>query len=119
MRSDELYIKKRCGKKQPFTLPSTYFESLSERISEKLPSELSAVAAVTPLLRYRVAIAVAACLCLMVVGATAFFAVKSSKSVIVASHSAMHENVADSSIDCVADYTMLDNEDIYALVSNY
>ena len=35
MESDELYIKKRFGKEQSFTVPSGYFESLSGRISRK------------------------------------------------------------------------------------
>uniref|UniRef100_UPI003FEEC958 hypothetical protein n=1 Tax=Prevotella sp. TaxID=59823 RepID=UPI003FEEC958 len=80
---------------------------------------MASVSVVTPWRRYRAAIAAAACLCLMAVGATAYFATESPKTNIVASHSAMHESISESSIDCVADYTMLDNEDIYALVSNY
>lgn len=119
MESDELYIKTRFGKEQSFTVPSGYFESLSGRISEQLPSDVASVSVVTPWRRYRAAIAAAACLCLMAVGATAYFATESPKTTIVASHSAMHESISESSIDCVADYTMLDNEDIYALVSNY
>lgn len=119
MEFDESYIKKKFGKEQPFTVPSGYFESLSERLSEKLPSDLHVVAAVTPWRRYRTTIAAAACLCLMAVGAAAYFATESPKTTIVANHSAMHESITESSIDCVADYTMLDNEDIYALVSNY
>jgi hypothetical protein len=119
MGSDELYITKRCGKEQPFTLPPGYFESFSERLSNKLPYENHTAVHFSVWQRYRAVIAAAACVCVLGVCATTFFMTKSSKASVVANHSAMHESINEGSMDCVADYTMLDNEDIYALVSNY
>ena len=118
MGSDELYIIEKCGKEPPFTLPSDYFETLPQRLSANLPCEDHSVAAVSPWHRHRAAIAAAACVCFMVLGAAEFFLSKESKRSVVASHSQAHEYVNESSMECVADYTMLDNEDIYALVSN-
>ncbi len=118
MESDEMYIIKKCGKEQPFTLPPNYFETLPEHLPAKLPCE-GRPAAVTSWRRYRAAIAAAACVCFMALGAASFFLSKEPKSAAVANHSLIHECAIASSMECVADYTMLDNEDIYALVSNY
>ena len=118
MESDELHIYNRCGKRQPFTVPTGYFGSFSERLSTRLPSCEAAVAVVPFWRRHRIAVAVAAFLCLAVGGAVSFFTYGSSESEYVANQSELQNSSTDNSIDCVADYTMIDNEDIYALVSN-
>lgn len=119
MESDELYIKKRCGNRQPFSVPSGYFDDFSQRMSERLPVD-EHDAATIPLWRHpRVAVAVAVLLCLLVGGAVSYFTMETPQAGHLITHSVLQEGGADSSIDCVADYTMLDNDDIYALVSNY
>lgn len=119
MESGESYIKSLCGKERPFSVPHGYFSEFSEKIVEQLPRVEHTPVKLNVWQRYRSAIAVAACLCVMVVGGAAYMATSSHHDNVAFGENTAHESTSYNSADYVADYSMLDNEDIYALVSNY
>ncbi len=115
--STDSFIKEKYGQKQPFRVPAGYFEGLSSQIMACTDNRQ---ALKRPGLwgKYKKALLLAACLCAFVVSTAVYV------------HSAYNANDAmakggvqglsdDHSMESIADYTMLDNEDIYALVSNY
>lgn len=119
MESGESYIKKLCGKERPFSVPQGYFSDFSEKIVGQLPRVEHKVVKLGIWQRFRYAIAVAACLCIMLVGGAAYMAISSVNDNVALDNSGANESNFYNSEDCIADYSMLDNEDIYALVSNY
>lgn len=119
MESGESYIKNMCGKGRPFSVPQGYFDDFSERIMSQLPHEEVKVVKLSVWQRYRSAVAVAACLCVMLVGGAVYMSVNSRHDNVALGGNAVHESASYSSADYAADYSMLDNDDIYALVSNY
>jgi len=122
MGMEDTIIEKRFGKKRPFKVPEGYFEGLASQVMQQLPMTETRAISIRPKLwkRYRSAIAVAASVCGIVVG-TSIYMHKQNVETDYASNMPASTVAAYSynTIDYVADYTMLDNEDIYALVSDY
>ena len=125
IEADEKILKERFGKKQPFSVPDGYFDRFAADMMSRLPQTPAAPAAVHLPVRHlwrRVALA------------AAFVGVAATASMVY-----LHGNTAPdtrltarkavpvqtpagisyecSSLDMAADYTMLDNDDIYAMVS--
>lgn len=120
MESGNKYLERRFGKGNPFIVPEGYFESMESRVISRLPDKEIRVVHYTPTLwkRYRyAALSVAACICAAVFGAVVYL---NSIRVNDDSNLLGADFLSGSSyIDCVADYAMIDNEDIYAYVSEY
>lgn len=116
MEKEEQYIYNRCGKQTPFTVPDGYFDNLSAELmrhAETKPKQ------VTLWQRYRLYIA-AACLFTFVVGLATYFGISSAdpsaNSAIAATASVANTDEAES--EEYADYTMLDNDDIYSILAS-
>lgn len=119
MESGETYIKNLCGKECHFSVPSGYFNDFSERIVGQLPQMETKVVKLSLWQRYRSAIVAAACVCIIAMSGAVYMATESHHNDIASGKNALQGTSSYNSEDCVADYSMLDNEDIYALVSNY
>lgn len=110
----------------PFKVPENYFDTLTERIMNRIPEENSIANAekqkkgrILSLRSLRWAAAIA---CFFVVGATSVFYVSNNGSSSLATNNAdtMSLPILSADNDIVteaADYTMLDNEDMYQLLA--
>lgn len=106
-----------------FKVPDGYFEGLQARLMEAIPVgeakvvELP-VARRSPMVRRW--LAAAACACVAIGGALAYWSQPSAEEEVKAM--AVNQSSAStpdtSYIDEVADYTMMDNDDIYAYLSS-
>lgn len=120
---EERYLKSRIGKQNPFRVPEGYFDSFAERMMENLPEQEARTVVMSRPHRSRVLRTVlyaAACLCLAVLGTVIYWHKLSmqnvdSGSTTVAVHTTTNADAAY--VDAVADYTMMDNTDIYAYLS--
>lgn len=126
--NEEMYIREKMGTKNPFTVPDGYFDSLADQIISRLPAEEEMPAAeIRPLtnttgdsrpaiVRYlRPLLYAAACAVLAIAVGTVY----RNAAVTDTDHLVAHqqENVAtysDTYFEDMADYAMLDNEEIYA-----
>ena len=131
--NEEEYIREKMGTRNPFTVPEGYFDRLAEQIIDRLPADnvrtdshispkLTAVGANDPvrprpaIIRYlRPLLYAAACVVLAVAVGIVF---RNSANVTPEQYVAQHQETSttdsDNYLDDMADYAMLDNEDIYA-----
>ena len=122
---EEKILKEKFGKANPFTVPEGYFDSFADKLMGQLPEPEARIIEMhaeswwhkMPLRKIAAAAAVVA-----VVGGGAFFAIHSETGNHAPMASNMHqhsekgESTSSSygSFDEMADYTMMDNQDIYA-----
>lgn len=118
---DEKYIRTKMSSPNPFRVPDGYFEGFASEFMQALPDERpSDVVLLESRPRLRKLwgmISAAACFCLLVFGAVFYFSRNSSISASQADSDgvAYSSSVATELYDeAVADYTMIDNADIYA-----
>lgn len=118
MKEEEL-LRLVAGKKQPFKVPEGYFDSLSKRITETLPAcEVSLTAGCASRRRRLRLLACAACICGVLCIGPAYYVSRDAGVVADASDSkAQCLNNDDTYIEEVADYAMLDNQDLYSYLS--
>lgn len=135
MKSDEKYIEGRFGKQNHFTVPEGYLQNLAASVMANVgnvsggetPQKETVKPAVVVMLpwwrRTRVRIAAAAA-CLLLAGSTAFYTYSSrhvepaaNYSATASSHSA-EAGTQSATYNEVADYAMLDNDDIYSLLAS-
>lgn len=112
MTNEEMYIREKMGTRNPFTVPDGYFEQLSQQIVDRLPAESkpAIVRYLRPLLY-----AVAACAVLAIAVGTFYRnAATADTDQLVAHQQETVTTYSDSYMEDMADYAMLDNEDIYA-----
>lgn len=115
MNNEEQYILNRCGKQNPFTVPEGYFDSLRTELMQRVevkPKDISLCK------RWRGYVA-AACMVGVVAGVGTYigFGSETTENKHVAVN-VKASNVDNLSEDEYADYTMLDNDDIYSLLAN-
>lgn len=127
MAFESKFIERKFGKKQSFKVPEGYFDELSLRMAERIPSmqevDLNECAKTKssrhPILRY--VIAVAACTL------AAFFSVyvymnnvgaKDEKQKQAWVQTELRSAQSYSAVDVAEDYAMVDNEDIYAYLAD-
>ncbi len=117
MTNEEIYIKDRMGKKEPFRVPEGYFDNLVGEVMAKLPERQTEQQKVKPLYeRLRPLLYVAACLVFAVLSVTIYLSGDNDESSMqIASQSAPQ---SDTYYEDVADYVMVDNNDIYACLTN-
>lgn len=117
--SDEI-LEKQFGRKTPFTVPEGYFAQLQKNVMESLPEQSAKVVVMTPRHRFlRPMIGVAASACIAIFAATLWLSSsdRNNTNVALAESDEFIEMLSDT--DGAADYVMLDNEDIYAFVSQH
>ena len=119
MGTEDKFLKEQFGNKRPFKVPDGYFENLASQIMEKLPERDVKVAqkqkkpSVWRIYRY---VAVAACLCAIMFSVLIYLD-KAQKGVSPELQSSVTYDSYYDVVDYVTDYGMMDNDDIYALLS--
>ena len=125
MMKEEKILKEKFGKANPFTVPEGYFDSFADKLMGQLPEPEARIIEMhaeswwhkMPLRKIAAAAAVA-----VVMGCGAFLAIHNETDNHAPMASTMHqhsekgEGTSSSygSFDEMADYTMMDNQDIYA-----
>ena len=120
MEPEDVFLLKQFGRKRPFKVPDKYFESLPLRVMEALPDNEPCVVIPrqTFWYKYRYVVASAACVCVIISGIFVRFCVQSSGTEQFCNKSISNSS-SYSSVDDVADYLMMDNNDIYAMMSDF
>lgn len=122
MVKEDQYIENRFGKVRPFRVPDGYFDSFADHIMAELPRQEAKIVSIhhTVWYRMRPAFVAAAGVLATVLTATLFFnrpiAERNEKG--MAPEIQADANMGISTVDQAAYYSMLDNEDIYALVAD-
>lgn len=123
MIAEEKYLEDKYGKKQPFKVPNGYFDSFAENLMDKLPEQQPVMTPHISMWRkwrkLRLTVAVAASVCAVMFSVMTFMHnTKPTHSPLANNHTTKTvTNDSYNTLDVAADYTMLDNDDIYALVS--
>ncbi|SFF98371.1 hypothetical protein [Prevotella sp. KH2C16] len=113
---EEQILKQDFGNKAPFRVPEGYFEDFAERMMAQLPAQETKVVSMRPWWhRYRASMFAAACVCAVVFSIGVYLGSSDSRQASLAS--APVESV-DNTMDEMADYVMMDNEAIYASLSD-
>lgn len=122
MDNEEKYLEQQFGRKNPFCVPEDYFVHLSENIMKAIPDAEDGKTVVKGKLwhRYRpMAIAAAIVLAIAVSSLTYFERNVATPSGKVRQSAKIIPSDNDSAIDQAIDYTMLDDDDMYAYVTSY
>lgn len=119
-------LRKEDLQKSPFQVPDNYFDTLqanllanagikekpAEKIEQKQPTRFARI------ISMRTVKWAAACACVAIVTASAYFFTTEKEDAIVASHSLMEqEYYSDDAFEAAADYTMLDSHDMYMMLA--
>lgn len=116
-KSDKI-LRRKFGSKVPFRVPDAYFENFTNDFMDKIPKQKARILNIRPWwYHYRSAMLAAACFCGISISFGVYFhKLHISNEPIAKTHI---ESASNNTIDQMADYTMLDNEEIYAsLVDN-
>ena len=108
--NEEKYIEERVGRRNPYKVPEGYFDAFTSQLMQQLPER--PVKARQVRMRRPLYLA-AACLAALL---WMFFSQPEAQSKAPVQIAAQQESVEES-IDEAADYMMLDNHEIYALLS--
>lgn len=113
---EEKYIEELVGKRNPFVVPEGYFEQLTDQVMQSLPERRPRAKAIW----MRPVFYAAASVCALFVCAAVWLSWPQASA---PSQGPMAEVVQqepdDTFFDEAADYMMLDNQDIYAYLSDY
>ena len=137
--NEEKYIREKMGTRNPFTVPDGYFDQLAQQIIDRLPAdgqtqeaastttgvgknvsgELQSPVSPSPrpaIVRYlRPLLYAAACAALAIVVGTVYRNTATADSEqLVAHQQEIVTTYSDTYMEDMADYAMLDNEEIYA-----
>ena len=117
---EEDYLREKLGQRNPFTVPDGYFDHLADSIVQQLPAKRkhAVIRSLRPWLY------AAACAVILFVSVL-FVSNQSSEQTqqqTAANHTNASESVATNSTDNyledMADYAMIDNEDIYLYLAD-
>lgn len=114
MTNEEKYISSKMGRENHFSVPEGYFDQLATQVMSRVDEP---VAKVTLLYRLRPLLYAAACLCLFVFGATLYFNSNGEKEEAMLT-AATETTTIENYLDEAADYAMIDNQEIYACLTN-
>ena len=122
MTSEEKKLEQRFGKQSPFLVPEGYFDDFTSRLMEQLPERKAKKIKLPPGIwrKYRPAMLVAACSCAAIFGVSVYLHTGNTNEKQMASEHIIKMQAKSSDegfIEQAADYSMLDNDDIYAYVS--
>jgi hypothetical protein len=106
----------------PFRVPEGYFDSLNKRIMDNVAKQASAEKSEKPAKAKNVHMHVlrwaAACACVLVVGASALiFTFKDTDTPKVPETAQQTITTSEDAFNQAADYTMLDNHDMYQMLA--
>jgi len=122
MKGEDDFLEEQYGRKRPFKVPDGYLENITMRVMSQLPERQSKRGGIVSVLRanYRYVAGIAACVCLLVFG-TALYMGRNAVVQGSASSKLVHNEASysDNFIDYVADYTMIDNNDMYSMIADY
>ena len=125
MDKDEEKLIKRFGKVEPYNVPDGYFEDFTRQLMSKLPdkSHKTGIVELRPMLwssRLRGGIAAAVIAATLTIGVYTYFGKFNVVNSYERSSMPQKENLdqVKSNFDQMADYTMMDNEDIYASLAD-
>lgn len=122
MRTEE-NLKEMFGRENSFKVPENYFETLADNIISQLPEESSArVVKMSVWKKYRVHLLAAACVLSVLFSAGIYVSVKENtkeaqvfdKTRVEVAETTIE---AEDAFDEMADYVMIDKEDMYAYIS--
>lgn len=119
MQKEDIKIRNQFGAENHFQVPEGYFDNLAASVMQHIPDDQAKIVKMqTPAWRRHIvaisaaAASVAAAVCLV-------FVLESnpahSPSHLAAQHTTMQQD--NSNIDAMVNYTMLDNDDMYAYLS--
>lgn len=111
--NEEKYIEERVGKRNPFLVPEGYFDQLPDQIMKALPERKLKVKTVW----MRPVIWAAASVAALLICTGAYLAVSNESKHEAALVAQPQQQEVYDEFDEAADYMMLDNHDIYALLS--
>ena len=118
--TEEQLIIERFGKQNPFTVPDGFFEEISSKIISELPARQEPAKVRSMVFRrYAVAASIAA---VIIGGAVWFVQPRQNVAVQHVAQTAVAANNTTSNevfIDQMADYALLDNQDIYSYLADY
>lgn len=109
-------------KQNPFKVPAGYFDTLNTRIMENVARQASAEKSEKPVqaknVRMHVLRWAAACACVLVIGVSAvLFTFKDTDTSEVPATAQQSFFTSDDAFNQAADYTMLDNHDMYQMLA--
>lgn len=120
MGMEDVFIEQNFGKTNPFKVPDGYFDGLQSQIMQRIPQDAPRMATLRPTIwrKARYVVAAAACACGLIAATATYISTLSSEReskarTAIAQNSSYNMNA----IDYVVEYSMMDNEDIYAIVS--
>ena len=114
--SDEKYIEERVGRRNPYQVPEGYFDAFASQLMQQLPERPAKVRQVR--MRRSLYIAAACIAAFFISGAAWLFMSQPEAQTEVPVQMAAQQESVDETIDEAADYMMLDNHEIYALLSD-
>lgn len=120
MNNEIMDIERRFGKKQPFRVPDGYFGGLVADVMSRLPEQAPAAKLHVVWWRRRPWVAAAAASVCVAAFSMLFFLHAPADKGPMARHETRPAEVqgdGNASFDMAADYTMIDSDDIYAMVS--
>lgn len=124
MDQEEKYIEEKFGRRTPFKVPEGYFDSFASQLIQNLPEREPAKKAKVVELRpsawrrYRAVGVAAACVCaaMLTVGAYLNGGGQQAGAGMAAGQAQVRQSY--SPVDAMVDYTMMDTEDMYALMAD-
>lgn len=122
MKTEEEFLKMNIGNQRPFKVPDGYFEGLGSRVMSQLPErEERRFSVRMPSPKYYRYAAVAAAVLCLAIGGTAVYMGKIGGTAEQHDGNVAAANVssAEGTLEDVAEYAMMDNDDMYVLISNY
>lgn len=122
MKEEDEVLKMQSECKRPFKVPDGYFESLNSRIMERLPERQEKRFSIRMSLsrNYRYVVAIAAAVCFAICGSVVYVEKLSDKSASQEHNlSATNATYSDGTLEDMAEYAMMDNDDMYVLISDY
>lgn len=119
MIKDELFIEKTCGKTRPFTVPDNYFAGLHDKIMDVVNADNTVVMKANSGRRRTLIAAIAASVAvLLVCGGIALSEIFVQNGDCYTATSVKTDAVgSNSSFEQMADYMMLDNDDVYSYLA--
>lgn len=115
---EEIRLRQRYGTEMPFKVPEGYFESITKRTMAALPEQEVKAVTIPLWKRWSSMVAVAAAVCGVLFGVVVWM--NRSMTVSADSSEALSANsvsASDGQIDEMADYLMLDDDDIYSYIA--
>lgn len=117
--NEENYIIEKAGKRNPFQVPDGYFDTFASQLMQSLPEQPVCKPCAKTVRLHSVFYAAASICVLLVCMAVYLLWPASAQTDAVQAQAPVYKESDNASFDEVADYVMLDNQDIYACLADY